>query len=140
MMDCAHSDHPGPGHKGQDVVGHMDVTIPSTVLCDPNHCVLQWLWIATHRSITRPEIYDQCADVRITGAQQKDMTTATVPVPERRVEQTSTSGRRVRLGAEPVALSTGEDAVRRMITASMANGGEGDLPELPIMHRRLHWM
>jgi Flp pilus assembly protein TadD len=110
----------------------MDVTIPSTVPCDPNHCVLQWLWIATHRSITRPEIYDQCADVRITGAQQEDMTTATVPVPERRVEQTSTSGRRVRLGAEPVALSTGEDAVRRMITASMANGGEGDLNAITI--------
>ena len=127
MMDCARSDHPGPGHKGQDVVGHMDVTIPSTVPCDPNHCVLQWLWIATHRSVTRPEIYDQCADVRIAGAQQEDMTIATVPAPERRVEQTSTSARRVMLGAEPVALSTGEDAVRRMITASMANGGEGDL-------------
>ena len=114
-------------HKGQDVVGHMDVTIPSTVPCDPNHCVLQWLWIATHRSVTRPEIYDQCADVRITGARQEDLTIATAPgPPERRVQQTSTSARRV-LGAEPVTLSTGEDAVRRMITASMANGGEGDL-------------
>ena len=127
MMDCARSDHPGPGHKGQDVTGHMDITIPSTVPCDPNHCVLQWLWIATHRSVTRPEIYDQCADVRIAGGQQEDMTVATVPAPERRVEQPSTSGRRAMLGSEPAAFSTGEDAVRRMITASMANGGEGDL-------------
>jgi hypothetical protein len=127
MMDCARSDHPGPGHKGQDVAGHMDVTIPSTVPCDPNHCVLQWLWIATHRSVARPEIYDQCADVRITGAQQEAVAIAAVPAPERRVEQTSSPDRRVMLGAEPVALSTGEDAVRRMITASMANSGEGDL-------------
>ena len=125
MMDCARSDHPGPGHKGQDVVGHMDVTIPTRVPCDPSHCVLQWLWIATHRSVTRPEIYDQCADVRIAGAQE-DMTIATVPAPERRAEQPSTSARPAMLGAEPVALSTGEDAVRRMITASIANGGEGD--------------
>ena len=127
MMDCARSDHPGPGHKGQDVVGHMDVAIPSTVPCDPNHCVLQWLWIATHRSVTRPEIYDQCADVRITGAQQEDVTIATVPRPGRRVAPASTVARRVMLGAEPGALATGEDAVRRMITASLANRGEGDI-------------
>src|SRR4051812_43968332 len=60
MMDCARSDHPGPGHKGQDVYGHMTANVPATVPCDPAHCVLQWVWIATHISITRPEYYDEC--------------------------------------------------------------------------------
>lgn len=127
MMDCARSDHSGPGHKGEDVVGHMDVIVPPMVPCDPNHCVLQWDWIATHRSITRPEIYDQCADVRIIGGQQDHGVTAAMAAPDKRKQRAPAVPRRAALGAEPVALKTGEDAVRRMITASMANGGEGDI-------------
>ena len=77
MMDCARSDHPGPGHKGDpNIPGHMMVTIPSAVPCDPAHCVLQWVWIATHRSITRPEYYNNCADLTITGAHQATVTAA----------------------------------------------------------------
>jgi Tetratricopeptide repeat len=126
MMDCARSDRSGPGHKGEDLVGHMVVTIPSTVPCDPTHCVLQWSWIATHRSVTRPEVYDQCADIRIAGAQQG--AAATAAAPQHQVEQTPAAPRRRELlGAEPIALATGEDAVRRMISASMANGGNGDV-------------
>jgi hypothetical protein len=52
------------------------VTIPSAVPCDPAHCVLQWVWIATHRSITRPEYYNNCADLTITGAHQATVTAA----------------------------------------------------------------
>ena len=70
MMNCARSDHPGPGHKGEDVTGHMTAAIPSTVPCDPAHCVLKWEWTATHISVTKPEYYDDCADLRITGAHE----------------------------------------------------------------------
>jgi Flp pilus assembly protein TadD len=137
MMDCARSDHPGPGRKGEDLIGHMMVTIPSTVPCDPNHCVLQWTWIATHRSVTRPEIYDQCADIRIADAQQTGVTTATAPASQRRVEQTPAASRRASLGTEPIALATGEDAVRRMIAASMANEGNGDVDAIIAAKRQI---
>ncbi|HEY0419312.1 MAG TPA: hypothetical protein VGC80_07310, partial [Acetobacteraceae bacterium] len=30
MMDCARSEHRGPGRKGEDITGHMTVTIPAT--------------------------------------------------------------------------------------------------------------
>jgi Flp pilus assembly protein TadD len=137
MMDCARSDHPGPGHKGEDLVGHMVVTIPSTLPCDPSHCVLQWSWIATHRSVTRPEIYDQCADIRIVGAQQAAVTAATAPAPEHEVEQTSAASRRELLGAGSIAFATGEDAVRRMLSASMANGGNGDVDAIMEAKRQI---
>jgi Flp pilus assembly protein TadD len=137
MMDCARSDHPGPGHKGEDLVGHMVVTIPSTLPCDPSHCVLQWSWIATHRSVTRPEIYDQCADIRIVGAQQAAVTAATAPAPEHEVEQTSATSRRELLGAGSIAFATGEDAVRRMLSASMANGGNGDVDAIMEAKRQI---
>jgi hypothetical protein len=127
MMDCARSDHPGPGRKGEGVLGHMMVTIPSTVPCDPSHCVLQCFWIATHRSVTRPETYDQCADIRITGAQQVAITAATVPAPQHEVGQTSAASRSELLGPGQIALITGEDAVRRMLSASMANDGNGNV-------------
>jgi hypothetical protein len=137
MMDCARSDHPGPGHKGEDLVGHMVVTIPSTVPCDPAHCVLLWSWIATHRSVTRPEVYDQCADIRIAGAQQAAVTAATAPAPQHEVEQASAAPHREFLEAEPVAFATGEDAVRRMISASMANGGNGDVDAIMAAKRQI---
>ena len=137
MMDCARSDHPGPGHKGEDLVGHMVVTIPSTVPCDPSHCVLQWSWIATHRSVTRPEIYDQCADIRIAGAQQAAVTAATAAAPQHQVEQTPAAPRRELLGAGPIAFATGEDAVRRMLSASMANGGNGDVDAIMEAKRQI---
>jgi Flp pilus assembly protein TadD len=137
MMDCARSDHPGPGHKGEDLVGHMVVTIPSTLPCDPNHCVLQWSWIATHRSVTRPEIYDQCADIRIVGAQQAAVTAATAPAPEHEVGQASAASRRELLGAGSIAFATGEDAVRRMVSASMANGGNGDVDAIMEAKRQI---
>jgi hypothetical protein len=58
MTDCARSDHPGPGRKGENIIGHMTVAVPAAVPGDQAHCVLQWVWVATHRSVTRPEYYD----------------------------------------------------------------------------------
>jgi hypothetical protein len=137
MMDCARSDHPGPGHKGEDLVGHMVVTIPSAVPCDPSHCVLQWSWIATHRSVTRPEVYDQCADIRIAGARQAAVTAAAAPAPQHQVEQRAAASRPGSLGAGPIAFAPGEDAVRRMISASMANGGNGDVDAIMEAKRQI---
>jgi hypothetical protein len=137
MMDCARSDHPGPGHKGEDLVGHMVVTIPSAVPCDPSHCVLQWSWIATHRSVTRPEVYDQCADIRIAGARQAAVTAAAAPAPQHQVEQKAAASRPGSLGAGPIAFAPGEDAVRRMISASMANGGNGDVDAIMEAKRQI---
>lgn len=73
MVDCARSEHRGPGRKGEDIPGRMPVVIPDELPCDPQWCVLQWVWIATHRSATDPdryEHYDNCADVRIVGARR----------------------------------------------------------------------
>jgi hypothetical protein len=66
--------------------------------------------------------FRQCA-----GAQQATVTAATEPSPQHQVEQASAASHREFLGAEPAAFATGEDAVRRMISASMANGGNGDV-------------
>lgn len=71
--DCARSDHRGAGEKGHDISGHMAVIIPENTPCDPSHCVLQWVWTATHRSVTnyeRYEHYDNCADIEIRGARR----------------------------------------------------------------------
>jgi hypothetical protein len=126
MMDCARSDHPGPGHKGEDLIGHMTVTIPATVPCDPTHCVLQWVWVATHRSVTRPEYYDNCADLRISDAHQADGPAASSVGLQRPVDQAPDASRPAPLTAEPPALAVGEDAVRRMIAYAMTNGGDGN--------------
>jgi hypothetical protein len=137
MMDCARSDHRGPGRKGEDITGHMTVTIPPTVPCDPAHCVLQWEWIATHISVTRPEYYDDCVDLTITGAQRAGVT-AEVTVPTQRPEAKAP---RVSLSAPPMAgppaLAAGEDAVRQMITHAMAHGGAGDVEGIMAAKRRI---
>jgi Flp pilus assembly protein TadD len=136
MMDCARSDHPGPGHKGDpDIPGHMTVTIPSAVPCDPAHCVLQWVWIATHRSITRPELYDNCADVTITGAHQSTVTAESPIELPRRADQAKAS-RSEPLKRAPPAVAAGEDAVRQLISYAMANGGVGNAQA--IMAERRH--
>ena len=137
MMDCARSDHRGPGRKGEDITGHMTVTIPATVPCDPAHCVLQWEWIATHISVTRPEYYDDCVDLTITGAQRAGVT-AEVTAPAERPEAKAPG---VPLPAPPMAgppaLAAGEDAVRRMITHAMAHGGAGDVEGIMAAKRRI---
>jgi hypothetical protein len=126
-MDCARSDHPGPGHKGDpDIPGHMTATIPSAVPCDPAHCVLQWVWIATHRSITRPEYYDECADIIITGAHQAVVMAESRVGPPRPVDQAADVSRPAPPLAGPPALATGEDAVRQLISYAMADGGAGN--------------
>jgi Flp pilus assembly protein TadD len=136
MMDCARSDHPGPGHKGDpDIPGHMTVTIPSAVPCDPAHCVLQWVWIATHRSITRPELYDNCADVTITGAHQSTVTAESPIELPRRADQAKAS-RSEPLKRAPPAVAAGEDAVRQLISYAMADGGVGNAQA--IMAERRH--
>jgi Flp pilus assembly protein TadD len=136
MMDCARSDHPGPGHKGDpDIPGHMTVTIPSAVPCDPAHCVLQWVWIATHRSITRPELYDNCADVTITGAHQSTVTAESPIELPRRADQAKAS-RSEPLKRVPPAVAAGEDAVRQLISYAMADGGVGNAQA--IMAERRH--
>jgi hypothetical protein len=123
MMDCARSDHPGPGRKGEDLTGHMWVTIPGTVPCDPAHCVLQWTWIATHRSVTRPEYYDNCADLVISGARQAGIQTASPMGPSRPMDQEPGASQPAPLVAGPPALAGGEDAVRQMIAYTMLDGG-----------------
>ena len=136
MMDCARSDHPGPGHKGDpDIPGHMTVTIPSAVPCDPAHCVLQWVWIATHLSITQPELYDNCADLTITGAHQSTVTAESPIELPRRADQAKAS-RSEPLKRAPPAVAAGEDAVRQLISYAMADGGVGNAQA--IMAERRH--
>ena len=138
MMDCARSDHPGPGLKGDpDIPGHMTVTIPAEVPCDPAHCVLQWVWIATHRSITRPELYNNCADLSITGAQQTTVTAAASVGPPRRADQASAASRPERKMAEPPALAAGEDAVRQLISYAMADGGARNVQAIMAVKRKI---
>jgi hypothetical protein len=137
MMDCARSEHPGPGRKGEDITGHMTVTIPATVPCDPTHCVLQWEWIATHISITRPEYYDECVDLTITGVRQGTVTVeATTPV-QRREEKAPGVPPSAPPIAGPLLLATGEDAVRQMITDAMANGGAGNVEGIMAAKRQI---
>jgi Tetratricopeptide repeat len=137
MMDCARSEHPGPGRKGEDITGHMRVTIPATVPCDPSHCVLQWEWIATHISVTRPEYYDECVDLTITGAREAEVTAEAANPAERR--EVKAPG--VPLPAPPMAgpplLAAGEDAVRQMVTYAMANGGAGDVKAIMAAKRQI---
>jgi Tfp pilus assembly protein PilF len=137
MMDCARSDHPGPGRKGQDLIGHMTVTIPTTVPCDPAHCVLQWAWIATHRSVTRPEYYDNCADLKITGARQATVTTASPMGPLRPDDLGPGLSHPAPPVAGPPAVATGEDAVRQLITSAMANRGAGDAEAIMALKRQI---
>jgi Tetratricopeptide repeat len=115
----------------------MTVTIPSTVPCDPAHCVLQWLWIATHRSVTRPEYYDNCADLRITGAQQATVTEALLTEPQRREDRVPD----MPLSAPPVAgppvVAIGEDAMRHLITYAMADGGRGNTEAIMAVKRQI---
>jgi hypothetical protein len=136
MMDCARSEHPGPGRKGEDITGHMTVTIPAAVPCDPNHCVLQWEWIATHRSITRPEYYDECVDLTIAGAHQVAVTVEAAIQPQHREKAPGAP-----LSAPPMAgppvLAAGEDEVRQMITYAMANGGAGDIDGIMAAKRQI---
>ncbi|WP_291993984.1 hypothetical protein [Candidatus Accumulibacter sp. ACC003] len=83
MNDCARSDHPASGKKGHDIIGHMPVTIPRKLPCDPSHCVLQWVWIASQNGATHPEHfehYDNCADLRITGAEKDAAKPASAPL------------------------------------------------------------
>jgi Flp pilus assembly protein TadD len=129
-MDCARSDHPGPGRKGEDVTGHMMVTIPDELPCDPAHCVLQWEWIATHISINRPEYYDDCVDLTIAGAHQATVTAESPPAPQRREEHASGSS----LAGSPV-LATGEGAVRQLI--AMADAGSGNAEALMAVKRQI---
>ena len=137
MMDCARSDHPGPGRKGEDIPGHMTVTIPPTVPCDPAHCVLQWEWIATHISITRPEYYDDCVDLTIIGAHQATVMAASPTGPQRREDQAPGASLPAPPVAGPPALATGEDAVRQMIVYAMADGGGGNAEAILAVKRQL---
>lgn len=138
MMDCARSDHPGPGHKKDpDIPGHMMVTIPSAVPCDPAHCVLQWMWIATHRSITRPEYYDNCADLTIIGAHQATITAESPIGPQRRVDQAASASSPASPTAEPPVLAAGEDAVRQLISDAMADGGAGNAQAIMAVKRHI---
>lgn len=132
MMDCARSDHPGPGRKGEDIAGHMTVTIPSIVPCDPGNCVLQWDWIATHRSVARPEYYDNCADLRISGARQ-----AAITIPSPIGPQLSEGHRLGTSQLVPPGVAVGEDAVRQLITYAMTNGGDGNVPAIMAVKRQI---
>jgi Tfp pilus assembly protein PilF len=137
MMDCARSDHPGPGRKGEDLTGHMWVTIPATVPCDPAHCVLQWTWIATHRSVTRPEYYDNCADLIIIGAHQASILTASPMGPPLPTDQGPSASQPAPLVAAPPALASGEDAVRQMIAYAMIDGGNGNAEAIMALKRQI---
>jgi hypothetical protein len=137
MMDCARSDHAGPGHKGEDLTGHMTVTVPSTVPCDPAHCVLQWVWIATHKSVARPEYYDNCADLTIHGAHQTTVTTASPFGPELPEDQGPGVSHPAPPMAGPPAVATGEDAVRQLITYAMADGGNGNAEAIMTVKRQI---
>jgi Tfp pilus assembly protein PilF len=99
--------------------------------------VLQWEWIATHISVTRPEYYDDCVDLTITGAQRAGVT-AEVTAPAQRPEAKTP---RVSLSAPPMAgppaLAAGEDAVRQMITHAMAHGGAGDVEGIMAAKRQI---
>lgn len=84
MRNCASSAHADPGKKGEDILGYMPVTIPRELPCDPSHCVLQWVWIATQMGPTNPEHYehyDSCADLHITGSEKETAKPAPVPLP-----------------------------------------------------------
>jgi Tfp pilus assembly protein PilF len=137
MMDCARSDHPGPGRKGEDLTGHMTVTVPSAVPCDPTHCVLQWAWIATHRSVTRPEYYDNCADLTIAGAHQATVTTESPARPQRSEDQAPGVSHPAPPLAGPPGVATGEDAVRQMITYAMADGGGSNAEAIMAVKRHI---
>jgi hypothetical protein len=137
MMDCARSEHPGPGRKGEDITGHMTVTVPATVPCDPTHCVLQWEWVATHISITRPEYYDECVDLTITGARQAAVTAEATTPAQRREEKAPGVPLPTSPMAGPPVLAAGEDAVRQMITYAMADGGAGDVEGIMAAKRQI---
>ena len=137
MMDCARSDHPGPGRKGENIPGHMQVTIPPTVPCDPAHCVLQWVWVATHISITRPEYYDDCVDLTIAGAHQAPVMAEAPMGPQRREAQVPGASLPAPPVAGPPALATGEDAVRQLILSAMADGGGGNAEAILAMKRQI---
>lgn len=127
MMDCARSDHPAPGKKGEDITGHMTVTIPKTLPCDPSHCVLQWVWTATHVSATNPqryEHYDNCADIRIVEAQQKKATASSPP-------QTTIPT------ARQSSLDIGQGYLQRIIDYAKTNGGVGKEEAIVTMTRRI---
>jgi Flp pilus assembly protein TadD len=126
-MDCARSAHPGPGKKGEDIPGHMTVTIPDTLPCDPSHCVLQWVWTATHVSHTDPqryEHYDSCADVRI-------------------VEAHKASAKAVPLAKAPSSAARQPDNpssqhyLERMIALSKVDGGLGNEDAIREAKRRI---
>jgi tetratricopeptide (TPR) repeat protein len=114
----------------------MTMTIPSAVPCDPAHCVLQWVWIATHRSITRPELYDNCADLTITGAHQATVT-AESPTGSHRADQAPAASRPEPPLGEPPALAAGEDAVRQLISYALADGGAGNAQAITAMKRHI---
>ena len=137
MMDCARSSHPGPGRKGEDLTGYMMATIPAAVPCDPAHCVLQWVWIATHRSVTRPEYYDNCADLKITGAHQAPVATASLIGPQRPDDQGPNVSRPAPPVAGPPEAAVGEDQVRQLITYAMEDGGNGDTAAIMAMKRQI---
>src|SRR2546430_15716411 len=111
----------------------MQVTIPTTLPCDPAHCVLQWVWIATHISIMRPEYYDDCVDLKITGAHQVTVTAESPTGQQSREDQAP--GASLLLPAPPVAgpppPAPGGDAGRAPVLHSPSRGGGGEAPGPP---------
>jgi tetratricopeptide (TPR) repeat protein len=98
--------------------------------------VLQWVWIATHISITRPEYYDECVDLVVTGARQATATAAAQMGVQRREEQTSRASLPAPV-AGPPALAIGEDAVRQLISYAMADGGDSNVEAILAVKRQI---
>lgn len=67
--DCMRSLQAHAGDIGDaPIPAEMAITIPtdaSKMPCSSDHCVLQFVWEASH--VTPTEFYNNCADVKITG-------------------------------------------------------------------------
>ncbi len=126
-MDCARSVHLGPGKKGEDVPGRMTVTIPKTLPCEPSHCVLQWVWTATHVGHADPqryEHYDSCADVRIVEAWKPSAKAMSSP---------ETPPSPARASGDAI----GQHYLERMIAYARVEGGAGNEEALFETKRRI---
>jgi Tfp pilus assembly protein PilF len=87
--------------------------------------------------VTRPEYYDDCVDLIITGARQAAVTAEAAIPAQRREEKAPNAPLPAPPMAGPPVLAIGEDAVRQMITHAMANGGAGNVERIVAAKRQI---
>src|SRR5919202_1943591 len=88
-------------------------------------------------SFTRPDYYDECVDLTITGARQAAVTAEADTSERRREDEAPGAPLPAPPMAGPPVLAAGEDAVRRMISYAMADGGAGDVEGIMAAERQI---